>query len=71
LSAALGLVAELLRDAARDRRCGACGRGLGEAQVEPDVVDPEQIVARFRCACGAVEIVEVRPAGDGGVARIG
>ncbi|MGH3050740.1 MAG: hypothetical protein ACRDLK_11325 [Gaiellaceae bacterium] len=64
------LVLELVREAARGRRCVSCGSSLAEAHVEPDAVDVEHVAARLVCQCGAVEIVEVRPAGDGGRAEI-
>ncbi len=64
------LVLALVRDAARDRRCAACGSSLVAACIEPDEVDPEHVVARILCPCGAVEIVEARPASEGGSAEI-
>lgn len=69
-SPGLELVLELVRAAAGDRRCGSCGRPLAAASIEPEAVDPERIVARFGCACGAVEVVEVRPALEGGRAEL-
>ncbi len=64
------LVLELVRAAARERRCAACGRSLMEADVRPGDADPERIVARLHCPCGADEVVEVRPAADAGSAEI-
>lgn len=65
------LVLALLRDAARDRTCGSCGASLTEAAVAPVSLEPERLIARLHCACGAAETVEVRPATAEGRAEIG
>ena len=69
-SPGLELVLELVRTASGERRCGSCGRSLAEASLAPSEVDPERIVVRARCPCGAEEVIEIRPAGDEGRAEI-
>jgi hypothetical protein len=64
------LVLELVRAAAEGRRCPSCDRPLTAATIEPDAVDLERIVARLVCACGAVEVVEIRPASEEGRAEL-
>jgi hypothetical protein len=69
-SPGVGLVLELIRSAAGRRSCASCGRSLAEATAAADDVDTERIVARLTCACGADELVEVRPAGEDGRAEL-
>lgn len=69
-SAGVDLVLELVRDAARARRCTSCGRSMAEATAAPGEVDPERIVVHLVCACGADEVVEVRPTDENGHAAI-
>lgn len=64
------LLLELVRDAARGRRCTTCGNDLASARIDADDVDLERVVARIHCRCGNVESIEVRPAEEGGSAEI-
>jgi hypothetical protein len=70
VNAGVELVLELVRAAARGRRCVSCGRPLATAHIDPEDVDPERILARVLCPCGTAEVVEVRPAAEGGRAEI-
>jgi hypothetical protein len=70
MTAGTEFVLELVREAARGRRCGSCGRSLAEASIELEDVAPERIAVRASCSCGVVELVEVRPAGEEGLAEL-
>lgn len=64
-SLGVALVLELVREAARTRRCARCGAVLEDAEIDARTVDVERIVVELRCGCGTTETVEVSPAGDG------
>lgn len=64
------LVLGFIRRAAQEQHCDSCDGPLAAARIEPETIDPECLVARLICPCGAAKRIEVRPTAEGGSAEV-